>query len=146
MLDGRRAKLDDFRGQAVVLDFYATYCPPCLEEIPHLVTLQRRYGNEGLKVIGLNVGGEEDQAKVPAFVQRFSIQYSLGNPDWEFVDTMFSGNSSIPQTMVYDREGRLVKHFTGYDPEVARQLEQAIQTALATKTAKDDDKSIKRDE
>jgi thiol-disulfide isomerase/thioredoxin len=135
LLDGRRARLDDFKGQAVVLDFYATYCPPCLEEIPHLVTLQRRYDADGLKIIGLNVGGEVDQAKVPEFVERFGIQYTLGNPDWELVDAYFGGNSAIPQTLVFDRQGRLVKHFTGYDPQMALQLEEAIQTALATQAA-----------
>ena len=133
MLDGRRAVLEDFRGQAVVLDFYATYCPPCLEEIPHLVELQKRYGPRGLKVIGLNVGGEEDQAKVPDFVRRLNIQYQLGNPDQLFVDAFFGGNSAIPQTLVFDRQGRLIKHLTGYDDEIAAQLEEAIQTALETK-------------
>ena len=125
--------LEDFRGQAVVLDFYATYCPPCLEEIPHLVELQKRYGPRGLKVIGLNVGGEEDQAKVPDFVRRLDIQYQLGNPDQLFVDAFFGGNSAIPQTLVFDRQGRLIKHLTGYDEQIAAQLEEAIQTALETK-------------
>jgi len=139
MLDGRRAVLEDFKGQAVVLDFYATYCPPCLEEIPHLVKLQKQYGPQGLKVVGLNVGGEEDQAKVPEFVQRLGIQYQLGNPDRLFVDAFFGGNTAIPQTLVFDREGRLVKHLTGYDKEIAAQLEEAIQTALGTKEAKSDE-------
>jgi cytochrome c biogenesis protein CcmG/thiol:disulfide interchange protein DsbE len=138
-LDGRRAKIEDFRGQAVVLDFYATYCPPCLEEIPHLVKLQKRFGPQGLKVIGLNVGGEEDQAKVPEFVKRLDIQYQLGNPDWEFVDAFFGGNSAIPQTLVFDRQGRLVKHLTGYDNEIAAQLEEAVQTALEAKTTTTDE-------
>jgi cytochrome c biogenesis protein CcmG/thiol:disulfide interchange protein DsbE len=136
MLDGRRAVLEDFRGQAVVLDFYATYCPPCLEEIPHLVKLQQRYGPQGLKVVGLNVGGEEDQAKVPEFVGRLGIQYQLGNPDRLFVDAFFAGNSAIPQTLVFDRQGQLVKHLTGYNQQIAAELEQAIQTALETKADK----------
>lgn len=136
MLDGRRAVLEDFRGQAVVLDFYATYCPPCLEEIPHLVKLQQRYGPQGLKVVGLNVGGEEDQAKVPEFVSRLGIQYQLGNPDRLFVDAFFGGNSAIPQTLVFDRRGQLVKHLTGYDQQIAAELEQAVQTALETKAEK----------
>ena len=72
--DGRRATLEDLRGQVVVLDFWATYCPPCREEIPHLVRLQKEFGPQGLKVIGLNVGGEEDRPKVPEFVKLYKIQ------------------------------------------------------------------------
>jgi cytochrome c biogenesis protein CcmG, thiol:disulfide interchange protein DsbE len=134
-LDGRRGGLEELRGQAIVLDFYATYCPPCLEEIPHLVKLQRRYGPQGFKVIGLNVGGPEDQAKVPDFVRQLGIQYQLANPDDSLVQAYFAGESAIPQTFVFDREGRLVEHFVGYSGEIAARLEQAIETALATKAA-----------
>ena len=134
MLDGRRLGLEDLRGQVVVLDFYATYCPPCLEEVPHLVKLQRRYGPQGFRIVGLNVGGDEDQAKVPEFVKRFQIQYELANPDPETVDMYLAGESSIPQTFVFDRQGQLVQHFIGYDRTVASQLERAIESALGTKS------------
>lgn len=131
-LDGRRATLADYRGQVVVLDFYATYCPPCLQEIPHLVTLQRRHGARGLNVIGLNVGGPEDQAKVPEFVKKLRIQYQLGVPE-DGTTGIYLAGSSIPQTLVFDRRGRLVKHFVGYDGEVASEIEQAVETALSDK-------------
>ncbi|MDQ3805686.1 MAG: TlpA family protein disulfide reductase, partial [Acidobacteriota bacterium] len=134
MLDGRRMSLEDFRGQAVVLDFYATYCPPCRDEIPHLVRLQRRFGPQGLKVIGLNVGGEEDQAKVPAYVRELSIQYQLANPDDETIDMFLSGNTAIPQTFVFDRQGQLVEHFVGFDDSVAPDLERAVESALGSQS------------
>ncbi|HWS53982.1 MAG TPA: TlpA disulfide reductase family protein [Pyrinomonadaceae bacterium] len=134
MLDGRRVSLEDFRGEAVVLDFYATYCPPCRDEIPHLVRLQKRFGPQGLKVVGLNVGGEEDQAKVPAYVRELGIQYQLANPDEETVDMFLAGNSAIPQTFVFDRQGQLVEHFVGFDETVAAQLERAVESALGGKS------------
>lgn len=133
LLDGRRASLADYRGEVVVLDFYATYCPPCREEIPHLVELQRRYGPRGFKVVGLNVGGEEDQAKVPGYVKELDIEYQLANPDAEVVDMFLAGVSDIPQTFVIDREGRIVERFVGYDASVARRLETAVETALKDK-------------
>ncbi|HEV2708475.1 MAG TPA: TlpA disulfide reductase family protein [Pyrinomonadaceae bacterium] len=132
-LDGRRAKLADYRGQVVVLDLYATYCPPCLEEIPHLIAIQRRFGSQGLHVIGLNAGGEEDQKKVPEYIQRLGIQYQLGNPDDGLVETLSGQDTAIPKTFVYDRQGRLVKRFTGYDEEVKAGLEAAVQKALESR-------------
>lgn len=132
MLDGRRGSLSDFRGQAVVLDFWATYCPPCKEEIPHLVALQRRFGTKDLKVIGLNVGGTADQAKVPALVEQWGIQYQLANPDQSTME-MFLVGDGIPQTLVFDRNGRLVDHLRGYDPQIATRLERAIETAVASR-------------
>jgi thiol-disulfide isomerase/thioredoxin len=131
--DGRRVRLEDLRGQVVVLDFWATYCPPCREEIPHLVKLQKQYGPRGLKVIGLNVGGEEDRPKVPEFVRLYGIQYQLADPDPETVRLFFGADDSIPQTFIFDRGGRLVEHVTGYDEEVARRIDAAVAQALAEK-------------
>ena len=132
-LDGRRASLEDLRGQVVVLDFWATYCPPCREEIPHLVRLQRQLGPRGFKVIGLNVGGAEDRPKVPEFVKLYGIQYQLAEPDDDTTRLFLADDDSIPQTFVLDRRGRLVRHFVGYDAEVASELEAAIEQALAEK-------------
>ena len=130
-LDGRRAGLEELRGQVVVLDFWATYCPPCREEIPHLVRLQKQFGPKGLKVVGLNVGGEEDRPKVPDFVRQYGIQYQLADPDDDTVRLFLADNDAIPQTFVLDRRGRLVRHFVGYDGEVAAELERAVAEALA---------------
>jgi thiol-disulfide isomerase/thioredoxin len=131
LLDGRRMRVSDYLGQVVVLDFWATYCPPCLEEIPHLVELQRQYGPKGLQVIGLNVGGPEDRPNVPKFVQDLKIQYTLGYPDAGMTDLYLGSDDRIPQTLVIDRKGRIVKHFVGYDKTVPGELAQAVQTALA---------------
>ena len=131
--DGRRVRLEDLRGQVVVLDFWATYCPPCREEIPHLVRLQKQHGPKGLKVIGLNVGGEEDKPKVPEFVKLYGIQYQLADPDPETVRLFFGADDSIPQTFIFDRGGRLVEHVTGYDEEVARRIDAAVAQALGGK-------------
>src|SRR5258708_7757256 len=77
----QHVSLAQYKDKVVVLDFYASWCDPCRESIPHLVDLQQRYGPQGLQVIGLNVGGEGDLEKVPAFARKFHIQYQLGNPD-----------------------------------------------------------------
>jgi len=134
LLDGRRSTFEDFRGRVLVLDFYATYCPPCREEIPHLNALQRRFGADGLQVVGLNVGGPEDRAKVPDFVKELKIAYPLGNPDDSLTDIFFADETAIPQTYVFDRRGRLVRRFVGYDPSVPAQLEKAIQEAVSSES------------
>ena len=133
LLDGRRVKMQDYAGRVVVLDFWATYCPPCREEIPHLIDLQRRYGAQGLDIVGLNVGGPDDRPKVSGFVRDYRIQYTLAYPDPELVNLYLGNNDTIPQTLVFDRKGQLVKHFIGYDQTLPAELEQAIQTSLAAK-------------
>jgi thiol-disulfide isomerase/thioredoxin len=138
-LDGRRARGSDFQGKVLVLDFWATYCPPCRDEVPHLIDLQRRYGAQGLHVVGLNVGGDEDRPKVPAFIEEFGIQYALGYPDAPMSELFFADNSAIPQTYVYDRQGRLLKKFVGFDRDtMPAELERVVQAALADKPATSD--------
>ena len=58
--ENQHGKLSDYKGKIVILDFYATWCQPCRAETPRLVAMQQRYGAQGLQVIGLNVGGEDD--------------------------------------------------------------------------------------
>ncbi len=127
MADERRANLSEYLGQVVVVDFWATFCAPCVDEAPHLDELQTRFGAKGLQVIGLNVGGDDDRPEIPKFVERLKIKYALGFPDPEMINLYMGNNSSIPQTVVFDRRGRVVKHFIGYDPEVKRELERTIE-------------------
>jgi cytochrome c biogenesis protein CcmG, thiol:disulfide interchange protein DsbE len=130
MIDGRRASLADFRGQVLVLDFYATWCAPCRKSIPHLSELQRRFSIHGLQVVGLNVGGPDDRVKVAAFAAEFNIPYPLGFPDKPLSDLFLSDDDSIPQTFVFDRSGQLVKRFIGYDDSMPKELDRVIQSAL----------------
>ena len=125
------AKLSDYKGKVVVLDFYATWCEPCRAETPRLVGLQRDYGPSGLQVIGLNVGGENDRAHVPGFAKEFGIEYPLGFPDDTLVDQYLTDNQNIPQAFVFDRNGELVKRFVGYSSTSGGELERIVKGALA---------------
>src|SRR5438132_4271670 len=129
--NNRAAKLSDYKGKVVVLDFYATWCEPCRAETPRLVRLQRDYGPGGLQVIGLNVGGENDRAQVPAFAKEFGIEYPLGFPDDSLVNQYLTDNQNIPQAFVFDRNGELVKRFVGYNSTSGGELERIIKGAIA---------------
>ena len=129
--NNQRARLSDYKGKVVVLDFYATWCEPCRAETPHLVQLQRQYAAQGLQVIGLNVGGEDDRAQVPAYAKQFGIQYPLAFPDDELADAYLGDNQNIPQSFVFDRSGNLVKRFVGYSQESGEELDRVVQSMLA---------------
>ncbi|WP_352431226.1 TlpA disulfide reductase family protein [Pyrinomonas sp.] len=131
LLDGNRETLAEQAGRVLVLDFYATWCGPCRESTPHLVQLQRRYGPQGLRVVGLNVGGPDDRFKVADFVREFAVQYDLGYPDQALTDLLFASDTRIPQTFIFDRRGQLIQRFVGFDSDVAAKLERAIAQALA---------------
>ncbi|HEX8367231.1 MAG TPA: TlpA disulfide reductase family protein [Pyrinomonadaceae bacterium] len=128
--DSRQIKLGEMKGKVTVLDFWATYCPPCLEEIPHLVSLQEKYKAQGLEVVGLHVGGDEDRPRVPEFVEKLKMNYTLGFPEDDLTDALFGGNSAIPQTFVFGRDGKLIKKIVGFDRERKAELDAAIDAAM----------------
>lgn len=128
--DGAVFKLKDFQGKVVILDFWATYCPPCIEEIPHLKELQAKYGQDRLIVVGLHVGGEEDRPKVPEFVERLAITYPLAYPEDDLTAYVFGQQSAIPQTAIFDPTGKLVKKITGFNDAIKAELDQAVEVAM----------------
>lgn len=123
--EGPVQKLKDFQGKVVILDFWATYCPPCIEEIPHLMELKRSYGDD-LVLIGLHVGGEEDRPKVPEFVERLKIDYPLATPEDSLTRFIFGQESAIPQTAIFDRSGKLVKKIVGFNPQIKAELDNVV--------------------
>ncbi len=127
--DGKPETLGGLKGKVVVLDFWATFCPPCLEEIPHLVRLQSENA-DSIQVVGLHVGGADDRPKVPAFVEKLKINYLLAYPEDALTNTLLGSDDAIPQTLVFDREGNLVRKFVGFDDEIKFNLDFAIQEAL----------------
>ena len=124
-----RETLSNYKGKVVVLDFWATYCPPCLEEIPHLNELKNKYGDE-LQIVGLHVGGDEDKPEVPKFVERLKINYALAYPDDDLSRVLTGTNSAIPQTFIFDRSGKLTKKIIGFDNFIKAELDEAIEQAI----------------
>jgi thiol-disulfide isomerase/thioredoxin len=131
--EGNVQKLKDHQGRVVILDFWATYCAPCIEEIPHLMELQAKYGSNELVVIGLHVGGEDDQPKVSEFVERLKITYPLAYPENALTSFVFGQQTAIPQTAIFDRKGRLAKKITGFSPTIKAELDSAVAAAIESK-------------
>ncbi len=111
-LEGKPFRFSSTRGKVVILDFWATWCPPCRKEIPHFEALHRRYGAEGLVVIGgaLDKGGA---AVVKAFVEENGVTYSIVIGDQRTTNA-YGGIRGIPTTFIIDREGRIAEKAVGY--------------------------------
>lgn len=116
-LDGGERSLSDFKGKVIILDFWATWCPPCRAEIPHFVELYNDYKDEGLEVIGVSLDNNAKKV-IPSFSEQYKINYVLLIADKK-VTRDYGGIGSIPTTFIIDRDGNIVKKYVGYrDKEV----------------------------
>ncbi len=112
-LDGNTYKLSDFRGKIVIVNFWATWCPPCRKEMPYFVKLQEKYRDD-VQFIGLDVNESAD--KVKAFVEALGVNYIIGFSTPE-IESRFGGITGLPTTFIIDREGRVVERIIGSRPE-----------------------------
>ena len=107
----------DLAGKIVVIDFWATWCPPCRAEIPGYVELQEAFGDKGVVFVGISLDqGAGADVKVQKFIEEFKINYPIVMGDMEIVEA-FGGVVSIPTTFVVDREGQIVRRKVGYKPK-----------------------------
>ena len=103
-LTGRSWSLRELRGKVVLVNFWATWCPPCRKEMPDLETLYRRFGPRGLVILAIS---DEDAAKVKPFVSEHQFSYPILLDPGRKVNETFQVEG-IPKSFVYDREGKLV--------------------------------------
>jgi thiol-disulfide isomerase/thioredoxin len=112
----------------VILDFWATWCGPCREEIPDFVRLQDKYRAQGLEIVGLSLDDDGEKAVRP-FAEKHGVNYTMLLAAGTNTADRFGGVIGIPTTFVLDRQGRIVKKFIGMmGPKT---FEEAIQPLLA---------------
>ncbi len=127
--DGKTVPAEKFKGKIVVLDFWATWCGPCLAEIPALNRLQEKYGEKGLKVVGVTMDSGEPK-EVKPFVSRNKMKYTvlMGDDDQAYDFNVIA----FPTTYLITRDLKIYRRYYGAGPRKAAQIEDDIQKLLAT--------------
>ncbi len=129
-IDGRKWVLDENRGRIVLLNFWATWCAPCREEIPALVRLSGKYNEQGLEVVGISVDSENIE-QINAFIKDYKINYPvlLAAPG-----SLLSRQKAVPMTLLIDATGVLAKKYVGAAKESV--FEKDVKDLLAKKSAR----------
>ncbi|MBN2289969.1 MAG: TlpA family protein disulfide reductase [Candidatus Glassbacteria bacterium] len=112
-IDGGEVVLSGLRGKVVILDFWATWCPPCVKGVPEFVELYNEYESQGLDVIGISV--DRGPGVVKKFVEKNKVTYPVVMADRPVVDAYQP--MYVPTTYIIDRQGKVVTKVVGYNPK-----------------------------
>jgi peroxiredoxin len=125
-LEGKQVKLSDFRGKAVLLNFWATFCGPCKVEMPWLVELQKQYGPQGLQIVGVALDDAGKDA-IEKFTKEMGVNYTILQGKDDVGDAY--GAVGLPATFYIDRNGKIIDSVLGL---VSRsEIEDDIKKTLA---------------
>jgi len=106
-----------YENKVVIINFFATWCPPCLAEIPHLNTLQEKYKKD-LKIISILLEENKSNEEIMKFINKNAIEFTIVNSEGNFqLAKEVGGVSSIPYMLIYDRKGKYSQKYTGAIPE-----------------------------
>ena len=129
-LAGDSVSLASLRGRPLLLNVWATWCPPCREEMPALEALHTKYAPAGLQVVGVSIDGAGVADLVGEFVQEFGVTFAILHDPGNRISRTFHMNG-VPETLLIDANGRLVRRWIGiFDPttdETRTLLERTLQ-------------------
>lgn len=129
-LAGDTISLAGLRGEAVMLNVWATWCIPCREEMPLLEQLHREYSGDGLRVMGVSIDDAGMRAGIEEFVAEHGLTFTILHDPAERVSRVFRARA-VPETYLIDRDGQLVRRWIGkFDPmteDVRRDVLRALE-------------------
>ncbi|MGA9118054.1 MAG: TlpA disulfide reductase family protein [Bacteroidota bacterium] len=110
--DGTTIELDKLKGKVVVVNFWATWCPPCRQEIPGFIDVYKEYKSKGLEIVGVSLD-QKGWEVVKPYMSKVSINYPVVLPD-ETLNSGYGRIDAIPTTFFVDKKGNIVDKHVGY--------------------------------
>jgi thiol-disulfide isomerase/thioredoxin len=126
-LNGNTFASTDLKNKVTIINFWATWCPPCRKEMPGFESLSQRYKNQGLEVIGFKSSMMTDTEDPTQFLKEAGVHYRIIASS-EDIEKKFGGLQGLPTTLIYDRKGILKSKVIGF--EYTEKIEATIQTLL----------------
>lgn len=131
-VEGRTFRLSDhLQKDIILLNFWATWCTPCLGEMPELEKMHQALKGQGVQIVGVSMDGPESVANVQPTVRRLGVTYPVLLDEETRVVGVYNPRRDAPYTVIIDREGRVAQRFVGYAPGDEAKLEDALRKLLA---------------
>jgi peroxiredoxin len=135
-VEGKTLRLSDYLGKkAVLLDFWSTFCEPCLAEMPHLRKLYDEQKDKGFVVIAVAMDGPETVAEVPAFAKRNGMTFPVVLDEDSHVVQIYNPKKTAPLSVLIDKKGNIFRVREGYNPGDEKLVEADVATVLEAPAA-----------
>ncbi|MCX8081876.1 MAG: TlpA family protein disulfide reductase [bacterium] len=124
-INGKSVKLSDYKNKVIILNFWATWCPPCIGEIPDFVKFYSVYKSKGVEIIGIAVSSTVDDVK--SMIKEKNINYTVCLSDRD-IETLYGGIRAVPTTFIINKQGNIYKKKIGAISE--KELEEIVKNLL----------------
>jgi peroxiredoxin len=129
-LDGRKVSLADYKGKAVLVNFWATWCAPCKLEMPWFVDLHKQYAPQGFEILGVSMDEAKDRGQIGKFSQKIGVNYTILVGD-DAASKAYGGVEFLPTSFYVGRDGKVVEETAGLASR--DEIEANIKKALAAR-------------
>jgi peroxiredoxin len=129
-LDGDTIALQALRGNAVLLNIWATWCAPCREEMPELQALQERYADRGLRVLGVSIDESGSADPIRYFIDELGLSFTILHDPAESVSRQFRTRRAVPETFLIDADGRIAHRWIGRFQPLSDDAVRRVEAAL----------------
>ncbi len=124
---GKNLRLNDFRGKVVMINFWATWCAPCRQELPHMEKLHQDFKDKGFVLLGVNI--DNDSAAAKKMAEEFKLTFPVLYDEKQQTSKLYK-LKAMPSTFVIDRNGKIKNVFLGYKPGLEKKHEKAVEKLL----------------
>jgi len=130
-LDGKQARLSDYKGSVVVLDFWSTTCDPCMAEMPHLVDMYKKNRDRGFVILAISADGPESRAQVNTIARQREMSFPVLLDEETVVTARYNPKRELPFSVIIGKDGSIAHKRGGYTAGDEKTLEAEVEKELA---------------
>jgi peroxiredoxin len=130
---GKIVHLSDYKGQVIIVNFWATWCSPCILEIPHLQAMYKELSPEGFVVLGINIDEARHISGIRPLAKKLGMEYPILLDKDRSVMNVYNPSGVLPYNLVINRKGQIYAYFEGYDIGKMNEMKKVVEEALDEK-------------